>query len=294
MRDHSFRALEFEAIRTLLLGHAGGVSGKDRLQALAPALEPGTVREALARTSEAVTLLRKVGRQPYHDLPDMGAILPAARVGGHFLEPRPLLDVASFIEGGAEICTRVEQTESTRRLSQLASRWIPTSDLAAAIRRAILPSAEVADDASPRLAETRRNLTRLKSQLTSVMESYLRGKDADRLLQDKIVTTRNDRYVLLLKAEHRGQIPGIIHGGSGSGASLFVEPMPAVELNNDIVALQDEERREVVRILRELTGRVGDRADALAGGNEILGELDALQAMALAARDMGAVEPVVD
>ena len=111
-----------------------------------------------------------------------------------------------------------------------------TGDVAAAIRRAILPSGEVADDASPRLADIRRTLLRLKSQLTSVMEGYLRSRDAERLLQDRIVTTRNDRYVLLLKAENKGQLPGIIHGTSGSGASLFVEPLPAVELNNDIVA----------------------------------------------------------
>ena len=125
------------------------------------------------------------------------------------------------------------------------------------------------------------------------MESFLHGKDADRVLQDKLVTTRNDRYVLLLKAEHRGQVPGIVHGSSGSGASLFVEPMPAVELNNDIVALADEEREEVVRILESLTRRVGDRADDLAHAVDVMGELDAAQAMALTARDMDAVAPEI-
>ena len=294
MNKQTFRALEFEAIRTLLLGHAGSVSGQERIQALGPSPEPGDVREAQARTTEAVKLIERLGRQPYHDLPDLAGTLAAARVDGLFLEPRALLDVASFVEGGGEICWRVAREEGIARLARLASRWVESNHLAAAIRRAILPSGEVSDDASPRLAEARRALVRLKSQLTSVMESFLRNKDADRLLQDKIVTTRNDRYVLLVKAEHRGQVPGVIHGGSGSGASLFVEPMPAVELNNDIVALQDEERREVVRILRELTARVRDRADALDAGVEILGELDALQAMAMAARDMTAVEPIVD
>ena len=135
--------------------------------------------------------------------------------------------------------------------------------MAAAIRRAILPAGEVADDASPRLSEIRRTLARLRSQLQSVMESYLQGKDADRVLQDKLITTRNDRYVLLLKAEHRGQIPGIVHGSSGSGASLFVEPMPAVEVNNDIQSWGDQEKEEVIRILRALTSRVRDRASEL-------------------------------
>ena len=90
--------------------------------------------------------------------------------------------------------------------------------MAAAIRRAILPGGEVADDASPAPGRDPPRASRAcSSQLQSVMESFLRGKDADRLLQDKLVTTRNDRYVLLLKAEHRGQVPGIIHGSSGSG-----------------------------------------------------------------------------
>jgi DNA mismatch repair protein MutS2 len=165
--------------------------------------------------------------------------------------------------------------------------------VARAIRRAILPSGELADDASPRLAEIRRGLARLRLKLQSVMESFLRGKEADRLLQDKLITTRNDRYVLLLKAEHRGDVPGIIHGSSGSGASVFVEPMPAVELNNDIVSLGDDEREEVTRILLDLTGRVAARAPDLDHAATVLGELDAVQARALLARDMGAHPPEI-
>ncbi len=185
------------------------------------------------------------------------------------------------------------QVTGARELSRLAVDVPDATPVAAAIRRAVLPTGEVADDASPKLAEVRRGLARLKSQLQSVMESYLRGKDAERILQDKVVTMRNDRYVLLLKAEHRGQVPGIIHGTSGSGASFFVEPMPAVEVNNDIVRLAEDERAEVVRILTDLTARVGARADVLERGVDILGVLDAAQAMALTARDMKAIAPSV-
>jgi DNA mismatch repair protein MutS2 len=293
LNGNSFRTLEFEKIRALLLGHAGSAEGRVRLEGLRPSVEPEEVRAALALTSEARTLLRSPGRQPYHDLPDLTEILPAVRVGGFHLEPRALLDVASFIDGAVEIARRVARAEGAPRLAALASEVKDTTEVAAAIRRAILPAGEVADDASPKLAETRRGLLRLRAQLTTVMESYLRGKDAERLLQDKLITTRNDRYVLLLKAEQRGQIPGIIHGSSGSGQSLFVEPLPAVELNNDIVALGDEERREVVRILQELTARVGERVSDLARSVSVLGELDARQAAALLARDMDATLPEI-
>ena len=261
------------------------------MAALNPCQERGAVLDALARTTEGVALLASAGRQPYHDLPDLGEILPAARVHGFHLEAAALLDVASFIVGGVEIARRVASVESAPRLAHLASQVRDASDVAAVIRRAVLPSGEVADDASPKLLEVRRALTRLRVQLQSVMESLLRGKEADRILQDKVVTTRNDRYVLLLKAEHRGQLPGVVHGSSSSGASVFLEPMPAVELNNDIVTLGGEERAEVVRILRELTARVADRAPDLAEAASILGELDAVQAMALLARDMDAAPP---
>jgi len=291
MNSNTFRTLEFDAIRALVLSHAGSAAGKARAQALAPATETGAVRAALARTTEGTVVLRTLGRQPYHDLPDIAAALAEARVEGTFLEPLALADVASFLEGAIEIGRRVAQAEEAPELARLAAGVVDASDVAAAIRRAILPGGEVADDASPRLAELRRTLVRLRAQLQSVMESFLHGKDADRLLQDKLVTTRNDRYVLLLKAEHRGSIPGIIHGSSGSGASLFVEPMPAVEVNNDIVSLAEEEREEVVRILRGLTARVRDRAEPLARSVEILGELDFVQALALVARDMDAIPP---
>jgi DNA mismatch repair protein MutS2 len=290
---NSFRTLEFDRIRTLLLQQVGSVPGRTRLEALQPLVEPQAVRQALGRTSEAVSLLRTLGRQPYHDLPDCQETLAVARARGAHLEPRALADLASFVEGGVEIARRVARFDGAPALARLASAVEDTSAVAVAIRRALLPSGELADDASPRLAELRRTLVRLRSQLTSVMEGYLRSAESERLLQDRIVTTRNDRYVLLLKAENKGQLPGIVHGSSGSGASLFVEPLPAVELNNDIVELQDAERREVVRILQELTARVGERALAIAAMAETLGELDALQAMALLAVAMDARPPEI-
>jgi len=290
---NSFKTLEFDSIRALLLQQVGSALGQARLEGLQPIIEPQGVRQALARTTEGVSLLKAVGRQPYHDLPDVRESLAGSRVRGAHLEPQKLADLASFVEGGVEIARRVARTDAAPELARRASEVRDTTPVALAIRRALLPSGEVADNASPKLADVRRTLARLRSQLTSVMEGYLRSPESERLLQDRIVTTRNDRYVLLLKAEQKGQLPGIIHGSSGSGASLFVEPLPAVELNNDIVELQDEERREVVRILQELTSLLGGRADAIEAMAGILGELDAVQAMALLAVAMDAHPPEI-
>jgi DNA mismatch repair protein MutS2 len=165
LNGNTFRILEFEAVRRLLLGHVGSAAGRARVQALRPHQEAGAVREALARTSEGVALLAAVGRQPYHDLPDLREVLAAARVEGTYLEPAALLDVASFIEGSVEISRRVTRVDAAPALAHLAGQVADPSDVAAAIRRAVLPTREVADDASPRLLELRRSLTRLRAQL---------------------------------------------------------------------------------------------------------------------------------
>ena len=291
MNGNTFRTLEFEAIRGLLVSLAGSAPGRERLAVLHPSTDPKAVLAALKLTSEAVHLLEDPGRQPYHDVPDLREILKAARVRGYHLAPHALREAASFAEGAIDIGRRLARAQNAPRLAQRASEINDMTDVAAAIRRAILPSGELADDASPRLAQLRRTLARLKLQLHTVMEGYLRSRDAERLLQEKLVTIRNDRYVLVIKAELRGQVPGVVHGASGSGQSLFVEPLPAVELNNDIVALHDDERQEIVRILTELTARVGARAADFEHAQRVLTELDAAQACALLGALMDAHEP---
>jgi DNA mismatch repair protein MutS2 len=292
MNRNTFRTLEFEAVRAWLSTYAGSPMGRGRVDALTPLVDLEAVKEALRTTTEARHVLESAGRQPYHDLPDVAPLLTKAGWEGFALEPRELLDVASFAEGATEIGRHLTKTDATRIVAR-SQRIADFTLLAGALRRALLPSGEVADDASPRLAEVRRALLRLKSQLQSLMESFVRDKDADRVLQEKLVTTRNDRYVLVIKADQRGQLPGIVHGRSGSGASFFVEPLAAVELNNDIVSLQEDERAEVRRILEELTEAVGRQQEALALAATLLGELDALQAMASASKEVDGVEPVM-
>ena len=134
------------------------------------------------------------------------------------------------------------------------------------MREKIDPSGEVVDHASPQLKVIRERLRKQKTRLRGTLESYLRGKETAKYLQDQVVTERNGRYVLVVKAEHRSAIPGIVHGASASGASLFLEPLSTVEINNDIVALEEQEAEEVRRILLALTdafrGRAGRPAPA--------------------------------
>src|SRR5205085_11958939 len=107
-------------------------------------------------------------------------------------------------------------------------------------------------------AGIRERLRRQRSKLRTTLDAFVRGRDTSKYLQEQVVTDRNGRYVLVVRAEHRGAIPGIVHGGSASGASLFVEPLATVEINNDIVELEEQETEEVRRILLELTDAFRD------------------------------------
>ena len=158
-------------------------------------------------------------------------------------------------------------------------------------RAAIDPAGDVVDDATPALRSLRDRLRRQKTRLRGTLESYLRGKDTSKYLQDQVVTERNGRYVLVVKAEHRGGIPGIVHGASTSGASLYLEPLSTVEINNDIVALEEQEAEEVRRILLELTDAYRGRSLDVARTVEAATALDVLQARARFSLSIDGVEP---
>ena len=148
------------------------------------------------------------------------------------------------------------------------------------VRRKIDPAGEVVDDASGELRGIRDRLRKQRTRLRGTLESYLRGKDTAKYLQQQIVTDRNGRYVLVVRSEHRSAIPGIVHGSSGSGASLFLEPLSTVEINNDIVALEQQEAEEVRRILLALTDAFRRRETDLEGTVAAATEFDVLQARA--------------
>ena len=161
------------------------------------------------------------------------------------------------------------------------------------VRRKIEPSGEVADNASPALASIRDRLRRQKQRLRTTLDGFLRGRESTKYLQEQVVTDRNGRHVLMVRAEHRGAIPGIVHGGSASGASLFVEPLETVEINNEIVALEEQEAEEVRRILLELTDAFRRRPEELERTIEVGTELDVIQARARFSILVGGVEPVI-
>jgi DNA mismatch repair protein MutS2 len=219
-------------------------------------------------------------------------ILAALAVEGRPLEPIQLLELCAFLESTEETRTAIRRVAASFPLLDQASAGVAAfKGEIAQTRDKIDPSGEVLDHASPELKIIRDRLRKQRTRLRGTLESYLRGKDTAKYLQDQVVTERNGRYVLVVKAEHRSGIPGIVHGASTSGASLFLEPLSTVEINNDIVALEEQEAEEVRRILLALAEAFRSRAGDLHRTIEAATELDTRQARARYSQSIDASEP---
>ena len=269
------RTLEFDRIREALAREAFTPLGRARALALEPAVEPEEVRQRLALTSEAAALLKAAGRVALDAPEDLDAILASlAEDEQEPLAPLALLGLARFTGSVTRSAAAVREHGGPGLRALVADVGDFTAEIAA-ITRAILPSGEVSDDASPALREIREALRRQRARLRATLEQIVRGRDHAKYLQDQIITDRQGRYVVIVRAEHKEALPGIVHGSSASGASLYVEPLSTVDLNNDVVALAEREKYEIHRILLALTSafRVrGDEFDALTGAAARLDE----------------------
>ena len=294
MHAGALRALEFDRIVSVVAGLAVTSTGQERLRELEPMTDAPAVARAQRATTEGTRFLADHPGFPLRAPSDLDEIISALAVDGRALEPLRLLGVADYLES-------IEQTRGAVRkvgdsfplLNGLVETVASFKGEIADVRRKIEPSGEVADHASPALASIRERLRKQKARLRSTLDTFLRGRETSKYLQEQVVTDRNGRYVLMLRAEHRSAIPGIVHGGSASGASLFVEPMETVEINNEIVALEEQEAEEVRRILLELTDRFRGRPDDLTRTLNVATELDVIQARAGFSLMTDSVEPVV-
>jgi DNA mismatch repair protein MutS2 len=293
MHAGALRALEFDRIVDVIRGFAQTPRGHARLAALRPEVDEGSVGRALAATSETVRFL-SAGQIAVQAPGEIEAIFGALLVEGRALEPLQLNALAGFLSSVETTCGTVRRARSSFPiLAVIAERAASFERETADVRRKVDPAGEVLDDASPELRSIRDRLRRQRSRLRNTLESYLRGKDTAKYLQQQIVTDRHGRYVLVVRAEHRAAIPGIVHGSSGSGASLYLEPLSTVEINNDIVALEQQEAEEVRRILLALTELFRGRADDLERTVEAATALDVLNARARFSILVRGIEPKI-
>ncbi len=294
MQSGPLKALEFDRIVEAVCRFAQTPPGAARLDALRPDTDANAVAAALAATAETARYLSGAGEVGLRAPADIDSILSALTVEGRALEAEQLLALATmFASIDAAVSGIRRQRGAFPLLAVIADSAASFEREVADVRRKIDPSGAVVDDASPELRIVRERLRKARARLRGTLESYLRGKDTSKYLQQQIVTDRNGRYVLVVRSEHRTAIPGIVHGTSGSGASLFLEPLSTVEINNDIVALEQQEAEEVRRILLGLADSLRRRAGDLQRTIDAATQLDVLQAKARYGQSMQGIAPAI-
>ncbi len=293
MDPKHLRTLEFPQILARLAQHVSFSAGR----ALAEALEPSPVfvevQQRLQETREGRHLLEAHGGLSLGGVHDVRSLAQNTRRGA-VLQPPELLDISSTARAGRRVQRVLDRLQGqVPLLADIASRIEPCQHLTDEIDRCISDRGEVVDHASPKLARIRREMRTAYERLVDKLNKIIADPRYVGYLQEPLITQRSGRYVIPLKAEFRGRIPGIVHDTSASGASLFIEPLSVVETANRWREAQIEEQKEVERILAELSGLVAGVADELAWTVQALADLDLVMAKARYANALEATEPAL-
>ncbi|MBK1809231.1 endonuclease MutS2 [Clostridium sp. YIM B02505] len=294
MNDKALRVLEFNKVKEEIKKYALTGASKDTIDELAPYENIHEVKEHLQETKEALTLLQKKGAPPFEGLYDVREAVTRAGKGGT-LNPGQLLRIGNMVRCARrfiEFIKRKDEEQSYNILEDICAGLTPIRKLEDTIFNAIIGEEEISDKASQTLNNIRRSLKERNSSVRDKVNSILR--ENSKYLQDNLYTMRGDRYVIPVKAEHKGSVPGLIHDQSSTGATVFIEPMSLVKINNEIKELMLKEKAEIERILQELSGFVYDEIIAVRNNANILNELDFIFAKAKYASAIDAICPAVN
>jgi DNA mismatch repair protein MutS2 len=285
------RPLEFDRVVDAVTALAITPLGAMALSELEPSADPKVVVAAQAATTETVKFLERHPLFPLRAGESLPEALDALDVQGRPLEPLQLRLLADFVDSVDQSRASVGRAgDDFPILRELVAHVTAFKAEVDAVRHAIDPGGEVLDQASPELKGIRNELRQRRQKLRGTLEQFTRSSSS-KYLQDEVITERNGRFVLMVRAEHRGNVPGIVHGTSTTGATLFMEPAATVEINNDIVELEDREREEILRILLELTDRFRGRPRDIEIARHVARDLDVLQAKARYSSKLNAIEP---
>lgn len=285
--------LEFDRLKSIVGGFTTCVPGRRAVEALTPQQDAVALGAEFELVREAIAYLRAGSELGFGSLADPAAWLARLLVPGTVLTIAELLDVVSLMEtvGGVRQTLRSEG-EKYPRLAQRAAALADFRQLSAAIRRAILPNGEISDDASPQLKRIRAGIAQAREKIQRSLEGILRARgEASGEKGEDYITLRNDRFVIPVRASERRSVPGVVHGASGTGQTIFVEPLEAIDLNNRLVQLSDEEIAEIARILEDLTERVRLERGPLDAAATEIAHLDSILARARFARDFDCTVP---
>ena len=289
--ERTMRVLEFTRIREMLAEGALTEAGAEKCRTLVPMDDLAPVMDAQAETEEATVILHYVGGHPMAAFPDVRPALGICEKGGT-LSAGMLLNVAELLRASrAARDALVTERENTPVLRGKAEGLFTARNLEKDITDAILSEDEIADRASSELMNIRRHLRGAQDRIKEKLNQMIHSSTIQKYLQDPIITMRGDRYVLPVKAEYRSSVPGLVHDQSSSGATLFIEPMAAVEMGNELKQWEVKEQQEIARILAALSAEVAPYADSMKETVELLAELDFIFAKGLLSRRFVCVQP---
>lgn len=294
MNRKAYQTLEFYKITERLAGHAASAGGRKRCLDLVPMQKLSDITAAQTETADALSRVYRRGSLYLGGAKDVRPSLKRLEVGSS-LNIMELLDLCTLLETAAKAKQYARQNDGREEepdtLDPLFSALEPCARLSQEIRRCILSEEEISDDASPALRSVRRSIRTANDRIHSTLSGMVNGS-ARTYLQDAVITQRNGRYCIPVKAEYRSQVPGMIHDQSSTGSTLFVEPMAVVRLNNDLKELYLKEQEEIEHVLEQLSQEAASCTESIAQDYEILTKLDFIFAKANLAREMKATCPV--
>lgn len=291
--EKTIRTLEYEKIMQKVAFFASSRPAKEMILSMRPFEGRERVEKELEKTAEADKILFEYAVNPSLNFDDITAALDSAEVLS-MLTMADLLKISRVLRVSAALSSQIQGVpdDSIKVLKTLAKTIFTDKKLSDDIDKAILSENEMSDNASPELRNIRTRIKRIGENIKIKLNSYVTSSAYSKYIQDNIVTVRGDRYVIPLKAEYKGMIPGLIHDQSSSGATLYVEPFAIVEMNNDLKEQLIEEEREIERILREFTFRVSGEVGLLRYTLGVIVELDTIFARAYFGNSVKGVKPI--
>ena len=288
--EKSLYKLELDQVLALLAGCAGSSEGKLRCTQLRPSTDLEDVQALLAETTAASELCTKKGNPSFADVKDVSASLERADRGGS-LQPTELLAIAGVLRSARNIKSYISEDEQKTVLTPLFNALTPNKYLEDRIFGAILSEEEIADNASPALADIRRHMRIQSAKIRDSLQKVISSPSYSKFLREPIITIRDGRYVVPVKSECRNDVPGLVHDVSATGSTYFIEPMSAVNANNALRELELKEKKEIERILAELSAEAASHRGDIEQSFDMLVRLDVIFAKAKLGYRMNAWAP---
>ncbi len=306
MNSKSLKTLEYTKIIERLVEYASSPLGKEKCQKLEPICDIKEIRKLQKETSDALARLWKKGAVSFSGTRDIRSSLKRLEIGST-LSAKELLDIASVLTVALRIKPLAKISDNLNpnyreddeedsavyedSLAELFAAIEPLSPLSNELKRCIVSEDEIADDASATLSSIRRSIRQTNDKIHNVINSMVTSSTVRTYLQDNVVTMRNGRYCLPVKAEYKSSMPGMIHDQSSTGSTIFIEPMSVVQMNNELSELAIKEQREIEKILADLSNLCAEHVEEITTDFQVLSELDFIFARAALSKALKCTEP---